>query len=105
MNPTTRRALLAIATAAAGATGAVAYAAQGGGENDALAIANARIPLVQAIAAAEQHAGGKAAKAEFEHSRQGWVYEVEVVAGTRVLDVQVSAETGAVLSSTPDKLD
>lgn len=105
MNPTTQRALLAIATAAVATTGAIAYAAQGSVENDALAIANARIPLVQAVAAAEQHVGGVAAKAEFEHSRQGWVYEVEVVAGTRVLDVQVSAETGAVIASAPDKLD
>jgi len=40
----TQISLLALCMAA---TGAVAYAANGGAENDALAIANAKIPLTQ----------------------------------------------------------
>ena len=34
---------------------------------------------------AEQHANGKASRAEYENSKQGWVYDVEVVSGAKVL--------------------
>jgi len=106
MNRNFKRTLLAVCAAAAvGATGAVAYAAKGGVENDALAIANAGIPLAQAVTAAEQHAGGKAVKAEFEHAKQGWVFDVEVVAGSKVFDVRVDAASGAVIASSEDKND
>jgi uncharacterized membrane protein YkoI len=94
--------LLAIALAAAGT---VAYAAKGGIENDAMAIAKAKIPLTQAITVAEQHANGKAARAEYENSKQGWVYEIEVVSGTKVFDVKVDADKGTVISSVEDKAD
>ncbi|HQR04485.1 MAG: PepSY domain-containing protein [Proteobacteria bacterium] len=98
----TRLFLLAIAIAV---TGVAAYAAKGAGENDALAIRQARIPLTQAVAVAEQHAQGKASRAEYEHSKQGWVYDVEVVSGTRVFDVRIDAEKGTVISSAEDKAD
>jgi len=52
-----RVALAALATTAIGS----AYAAESV-ENDALAIAGAKISLTQAVAAAEQHVGGKASK-------------------------------------------
>jgi len=95
--------LLAIAIAA---SGAVAYAASDGMENDALAITQARIPLTQAVTIAEQHANGKASRVEYEHSRkQGWVYEVEVVSGAKVFDVKVDADKGTVISSAEDKAD
>ena len=76
-------------------------------QNDAAAVAQAAISLTQAIGAAEQHANGKASKAEYERtSKRGqWVYDVEVVAGAKVFDVKVDPGTGAVLSSTEDKTD
>ena len=39
--------------------------------------------LAVAVAAtgAEQHANGKASRAEYENSKQGWVYDVEVISG------------------------
>ena len=101
MYRTTKLSLLAIALAAAGTA---AFAAKQM-ENDALAIAKANIPLAQAVTSAEQHAKGKAVRAEYEHSKQGWVYEVEVVSGTKVFDVRVDPDKGAVLSSTEDKAD
>ena len=52
----TKLSLLAIAIAT---TGAVAYAAKGRMENDALAITQAKIPLTQAVTVAEQHANGR----------------------------------------------
>lgn len=98
----TKLSLLALAMAA---TGAAAYAAKEGIENDALAIAQARVPLSQAVTAAEQHANGKASRAEYEHSKQGWVYEVEVVSGAKVFDVRIDADKGTVISSAEDKAD
>lgn len=94
--------LLAIVFAA---TGAVAYAAKGGMENDALSVTKAKIPLVQAVTVAEQHANGKASRAEYEHSKQGWVYDVEVVSGAKVFDVRVDADKGTVIGSAEDKAD
>ena len=94
--------LLAIAIAA---SGAVAYAASDGMENDALAITQARIPLTQAVTIAEQHANGKASRAEYENSKQGWVYDVEVISGDKFFDVRVNADKGTVISSAEDKAE
>ena len=94
--------LLALTLAAAGS---MAHAATGAMENDALAIATARISLVQAVTTAEQHAGGKATHAEYENSKQGWVYDVEVVNGVKVFDVRVDADKGTVISSAEDKAE
>lgn len=94
--------LLALAIAA---TSTGAYAANSGMENDASAITKAKIPLTQAIAVAEQHASGMAARAEYENSRNGWVYDVEVVSGAKVFDVKVDADKGTIISSAEDKAD
>ena len=96
---------LSLMAAAIAAVGTVAYAAQAGTENDAMAIAKAKITLAQAVTTAEQHANGKAARAEYENSKQGWVYDVEVVSGAKVFDVKVNADKGMVISSTEDKMD
>ncbi len=69
------------------------------GVRDALASVNAKVSLVQAIAAAEQHVNGKAAAAEFERKWQGDLYEVDVVNDGRVFEVRVDANTGAIISS------
>ncbi|MBC3886640.1 PepSY domain-containing protein [Undibacterium griseum] len=98
----TKLSLLAIAIAT---TGAVAYAAKGEMENDTLAITKAKIPLTQAVTIAEQDVNGKASRAEYEKSKQGWVYDVEVVSGTKVFDVRVDADKGTVISSAEDKAD
>jgi uncharacterized membrane protein YkoI len=98
----TKLTLIAFAVAA---SGTAVYAANTV-ENDAMAIGKAKISLNQAITAAEQHTNGKAARAEFERSKQhGWVYDVEVVSGTKVLDVKVDADKGSIISSNEDKAD
>lgn len=102
MHRYTKLSLLAITIAAAGAA---AYAAKGGMENDTLAITKAQIPLTQAVNVAEQHANGKASRAEYENSKQGWVYDVEVVSGAKVFDVRIDADKGTVISSAEDKAD
>src|SRR5262249_47616316 len=93
-----------IVTLAAAAIGGGAYAARSQ-EHDALAIANAKVSLTQAIAAAEQNVGGKAAKAAFEQANQKWVFEVEIVKDGKILEVKVDAETGNVISSAAEKDD
>ncbi len=96
----TRIALLAAALAAGG-TAAAARSEVG----DVAGIANAKIPMTQAVAVAERYAGGSAARAGFEHSKRRWIYDVEVVSGARVFDVRVDARNGAVISSIEDKIE
>lgn len=100
----TKTALVAAILASASAIG---YAATTGSstENDALAIGKAKISLTQAITVAEQHVNGKAVQAEYEHTKAGWAYDVEVASGANVFDVRVDADKGTVLSSTQDKID
>lgn len=96
--------LIAVVLATMAGAGTAAYAAINM-EEDALAIANAKISLVQAIAAAEQHASGKATHAKFERTLQGGLYDVEVVNIGKVFDVRVDADKGTVISSVEDTED
>lgn len=94
---------LVLATLSATAIG-TAFAAKTM-ENDAMAISNAKIPLAQAVTTAEQHVNGKASKAEYEKTKAGWAYDVEVVSGNKVFDVRVDADKGTVIASNEDKAD
>lgn len=93
-------ALVALAATAFG----TAYGAKSA-DNDAIGVESAKIDLTQAVAAAEQHAGGKASRAEFEKSKGPWVFDVEVVNGKKVMDVKVDPATGKVIAATEDKAD
>jgi len=83
---------------------ASAYAADST-ENDALAIGTAKISMTQAVTAAEQHVGGKAARAEYERHNSQLVFDVEVVKGNKVMDVKVDSTSGKVISAAEDKAD
>lgn len=96
--------LVAGALASASAAGYAATSANNV-ENDALAIGQAKTSLIQAITAAEQHVNGKAVRAEYEQTKAGWAYDVEVANGAKVFDVRVDADKGTVISSTQDKVD
>ncbi|MGN8157847.1 PepSY domain-containing protein [Salinisphaera sp. SWV1] len=98
------RTLTALAVTLATIAATAAYASAGN-ENDATAVANARVSLSQAVQTAEQHVHGRASKAEYEHTREGWAYDVEVVNGQKVFDVKVDARDGSVLASTTDRTD
>ncbi|MBT1076245.1 PepSY domain-containing protein [Geobacter grbiciae] len=93
-------ALVAIAT-----IGTVTANASKVPENDALIIRHAETSLIKAVRAAEQQTNGKATRAELEHGKKGWIYEVEVVANGTTYDVAVDAAKGIVLASTVDKAD
>lgn len=95
--------LAALAALSATAIG-TAYAAKSA-ENDALAITGAKIGLTQAVAAAEQHVGGKASRAEYEQHKGQWVFDVEVVKDKTVMDVKVDPTSGKVLAAVEDKTD
>lgn len=74
--------------------------------NDAGPIAQAKISMGAAVAAAEKHANGKAVRAEYEQGKDGrWAYDVEVTSGTDVFDVKVDPDAGTVVASTKDAVD
>lgn len=83
---------------------ASAYAANST-ENDAIAIEAAKISMTQAVTTAEQHVGGKAARAEYERHKGQWVFDVEVVKGKKVMDVKIDPISGKVISAAEDKMD
>jgi uncharacterized membrane protein YkoI len=93
-----RIAIAAVAATALTLAGVATYAANEK-ENDALGISSARTSLAQAVAAAENKVQGKQAKSG------KWVFDVEVVAGAKVFDVSVDADTGAVIAATEDRSD
>jgi len=105
LNRRYKHAILGVVVVAVGAAGAMAYAENSEPAQDAVPISQAGVSMIQAIQAAEQHVSGRARRAEYENSKQGWVYEVEVVDGPRVFDVRVSAADGSVLSSAEDAPD
>ena len=95
--------LTTIAVLAVAAIGS-AYAAKSE-ENDAAALAQAKISLTQAIAAAELHANGKAVRAELENENGTIVYGVEVLSGSKATDVKVDVRDGKILSAQADTVD
>ncbi len=99
-----RKFYAAAVLAGAVAAGAGAYAAQSA-EEAPFAVAAAKTTLTQAVAAAEQHVGGRASRAEYERHKGQWVYDVEVAKDKKVMDVKVDAESGKVLAAVADKAD
>ncbi|HYL91383.1 MAG TPA: PepSY domain-containing protein [Burkholderiales bacterium] len=99
-----KRRLLYVTAAAAIAALGSAYAARDG-ESETALLAQAKISLGQAIASAEQHAKGRAVRAELENENGTAVYGVEVVDGTKATDVKVDARDGKVLSAQADRGD
>ena len=79
--------------------------ANGGPENDAALLSQAKISLPQAIAVAEQHAQGKAVRAELEDENGTLVYGVEVTNGIQTTDVKVDINNGKILSARADQAD
>ncbi len=74
-------------------------------ENDAHAVTGAKVALTQAITIAEQHLKGRAASAKFEQSSGRLFYEIEVVAGPKVIEVEIDGMTGKVGKISEDSND
>lgn len=96
---------VALIVGALSTTGAIAAYASKTEVNDAVAIQHAGISLTQAVQNAEQHLHGKAVRAEFEHGKKGWVFDVEVVADNKIYDVTIDPAKGTVIASQEDKAD
>lgn len=95
--------LAAVALLLASAVGSV-YAAKSA-DNDARAMADAKISLTPAVSAAEQHVGGPASRTEYaQHQGQG-VLDVEVLKGKPVMDVTANSRTGTVIAVVEDQAD
>jgi uncharacterized membrane protein YkoI len=101
MSGYTKFSILAVALTV---VGTVAYADKSK-DSEALAVTQAKISLTQAVTTAEQYIKGKASRVEYEHSKKGWGYEVEVVSGDKVFEVKIDAETGVVVASKEDAKD
>jgi uncharacterized membrane protein YkoI len=93
-----------VAVALAG-TGASTLAAKAAKAEEAQRAPVPKISLAQAIATAEQQGQGRATRAEYEQSKGAWIYDVEVLSGTKVLDIRIDPHKGTVLSSAEDKAD
>jgi uncharacterized membrane protein YkoI len=74
-------------------------------EQEDLAVTQSSVDLTAAIAAAEQHVGGKASSAEFERELGQSLYEIDVVKDRTVTEVHVDASTGKVISARVEKPD
>ncbi len=102
-----RNTKIAIVAIALVATSYAAYAAKAkNSESDVLAaIQDTRISLSQAVTAAETRVGGKAVRAEYEKTKSGWAYDIEVVKADKMFDVLVDSNYGNVISSNEDVAD
>lgn len=98
------RKAVVVATILALGAGSAAYA-KGRGNDAVSELAQAKITLAQAVDAAQQHAGGRATKAELERHKGKPAFEVEVVKGTAVTNVIVDAADGKVIAATADRED
>jgi uncharacterized membrane protein YkoI len=98
MNP--KRALI-VGTLLAFATGMTAASAAGRGEHDGapVDVSKATVTMSQAIATAEQQAGGKATRAKLENETGKLLYEIQVAGKDKSTEVKVDAQDGKVLAT------
>jgi uncharacterized membrane protein YkoI len=98
MSMNTKRIVILVAAGliATGAGGSLAYAEEHGDHSGAQAVANSRISLSQAIATAEQQAGGKAVGAGVDNENGTVRIAVDVASGQGVKTVLVDPQTGQV---------
>lgn len=98
-----KRRILPVALAAVvitGAAGGLAFAKErGDAGNDAAALASTKVTLQQAIATAEQQAGGRAVSADIKQERGAARIEVEVAGPQGVKTVLVDAQSGQVTAT------
>ncbi|MFZ5790148.1 MAG: PepSY domain-containing protein [Pseudomonadota bacterium] len=92
--------LAAVVTVGLASASAFAAEHENGDANDAAALAQAKITLVQAISAAEQNTGANALNATVEDVNGAPRFAVEVVKGKTVQTVLVDAQTGQVVKVT-----
>jgi uncharacterized membrane protein YkoI len=90
--------LLVMATATTVAFATPDKSEQRGGPVD---LSKAPVTMSQAIATAEQQAGGRATKAKLENEKGKLLYEVKVTGKDQATEVKIDAQDGKVLASGP----
>lgn len=65
-------------------------------------LSKATVTMSQAIATAEQQAGGRATRAKLENETGKLLYEVKVAGKDKTIEVKVDAQDGKVLAAGPD---
>ena len=82
------------------ATGTMAAsAAPGTNEQRAVDFSKAPVTMSQAIATAEQQAGGRATRAKLENEKGKMLYEIKVAGKDKATEVQIDAQDGKVLAT------
>jgi uncharacterized membrane protein YkoI len=71
--------------------------------DDAKRLAETKISLTEAVAAAEKHQGGQAYDASLDDDGKSLSYEVEVLVGDKTYEVTVDAVSGAVANVKEDR--
>ncbi len=93
---------LALAAALAASASGAAFAEERADEGDAAALANAKVSLSQAIATAEQQAGGKAVEAGVDDENGTVRIAVRVASNQGVRTVLVDPQSGQVTGTKAD---
>ena len=88
--------LLAFATGMTTASAALAKSEHDGAPID---VSKATVTMSQAIATAEQQAGGKATRAKLENETGKLLYEIQVAGKDKTTEVKVDAMDGKVLAT------
>ena len=91
--------LIAFTTGMTAASAALAFGEHNRTPAD---VSKATVTMSQAVATAEQQAGGKATHARLESETGKLVYEVKVAGKDKVTEVKVDATDGKVLASGAD---
>jgi uncharacterized membrane protein YkoI len=101
----TKRAVIAgtLIAFTAGVTVASAALAMGEHHRAPVDASKATVTMSQAVATAEQQAGGKATRAKLENETGKLLYEVKVAGKDKVTEVKVDATDGKVLATGADR--
>lgn len=83
---------------------AFAFAEKNDEAQEAQALAQAKVTLVEAIQIAEKRAGGRGIDASLDDESGFKLYEVEVLTGGNVENVRIDAQTGKVAKVTHDDM-
>ncbi|HVS56004.1 MAG TPA: PepSY domain-containing protein, partial [Casimicrobiaceae bacterium] len=83
------------------ATGTMAASAAPGNNERGTSVDFSKAPVTmsQAIATAEQQAGGRATRAKLENEKGKLLYEVKVAGKDKATEVQIDAQDGKVLAT------
>jgi uncharacterized membrane protein YkoI len=92
-----RSAIMAAVIIIGGTGGAFATGGENENGHEAAAVLGAKTSLAQAVAAAEQHTGGRAARVGVEEDEGAYVYQVRTVTTDNVTDVFIDPASAKVL--------